>query len=212
MTKEQGFFITFEGADGCGKTSMSQRLCAHLQKMGCPALWTREPGGKGDALSEKIRSLVLDHAPDRDPKNPAHKTGGMDARTETLLFAADRSHHVSEVILPALERGEVVICDRFTDSTLAYQGGGRGLDAGELGQINNFASFGLRPDITFFLRVPLEIARERRGIRGGFDRIEMEEKAFFERVYAFYDGLALADPGRIITIDASPGPDEVWEQ
>ena len=196
MTREQGFFITLEGVDGCGKTSMAGRLAVYLRQTGLSVLLTREPGGS--ALGAELRRAVL------------HGNEILDPRTETLLFAADRAQHMASLILPALERGEVVICDRFTDSTLAYQGGGRGLDAAELEQINSFASFGLRPDITLYLRAPLKVAFSRR--EGQADRLEREEQAFFERVAAFYDGLALADPARIVTVDASPGPDEVWEQ
>ncbi|MCL2678312.1 MAG: dTMP kinase [Clostridiales bacterium] len=162
MVKEQGFFITFEGVDGCGKTLMAGKLAAYLREAGCFVLSSREPGGS--ALGAEIRRLVL------------HREESIDPRTETLLFAADRAQHVASLIWPALERGEVVVCDRFTDSTIAYQGSRSGFVISDLEWINNFATASLRPDLTFYLRVPLGVAFRRRGTQS--DRLEREGRAF----------------------------------
>ena len=192
----KGFFITLEGIDGCGKSTAAGLLAGHLQAAGRPVTLTREPGA--GRLGGKLRHLLL-----------TDSVSQPEARTEALLFAADRAAHVQEIILPALEQGQVVLCDRYTDSTLAYQGGGRGLDEGFLRQLNDFASFGLKPDITFFLSLPLDIARQRQG--HDQDRLEQEDADFFSRIDAAYQRLAAAEPSRIRVIDASQTPQQVLE-
>ncbi|MCL1975995.1 MAG: dTMP kinase, partial [Firmicutes bacterium] len=147
-----------------------------------------EPGAC--RIGIKLRQLLLT---DEGTKPQAH--------TEALLFAAERAAHVQDIIIPALNAGHIVLCDRFTDSTLAYQGGGRGLSEVFLRQLNDFASFGLKPDRTFYLELPLAIARERQGLNK--DRLEQEDEDFFLRITAVYKRLAAAEPQRIKTIDAA---------
>lgn len=183
-----GLFITLEGIDGCGKTTLQQLLAEKLRALGYPVLTTREPGGS--RAGRRIRELLLDSA-----------YGTVDGRSEALLYAADRALHAADVIRPALARGEIVLCDRYIDSSLAYQGGGRGLALAELAQINRFAVNGLTPDITFLLDLPAEAALAR--LRGKRDRMEQEDIAFFQRTAAAYHALAAAEPGRFVYVDAT---------
>jgi dTMP kinase len=188
----RGRLIAFEGGEACGKSTQAQRLASHLG-----AVLTHEPGAT--ALGARIRELVLNG--DRD---------ALDAGAEALLLAADRAQHVAEVIRPALERGDDVVTDRFTGSTLAYQGYGRGLDRRVLADVSQWAAGGIQPDLVFLLDVPLDVARQRRNSRP--DRIEAEDAAFHQRVLDGYRELATADPERWIVVDGTAAPDDVAAQ
>lgn len=191
----RGLFITFEGIDGCGKSTMLKKLAAHLRAMGLDPLCTREPGGS--ELGRKFRALLLDSAP-----------GSFDQRTETLFFAADRACHCAQVIEPALAAGRIVLCDRYADSTLAYQGGGRGQPLAELRALNAFAINGLHPDLTLLLDIDPALALLRRDDRR--DRMEQEDMDFFRRVADGYRQLAQEEAPRIRIIDAAPGKEQVF--
>ena len=180
-------FITFEGMEGCGKSTQAKLLARTL---GPDALVTQEPGGT--AIGRAIRQLLL------DPANRA-----MSAETEALLFFADRAQHVAEVIRPALAAGKLVISTRYVDTSLAYQGYGRGVDLDRIRSVAVLATGGLRPDLTLFFDLPLEIGLARVVRRGGRDRLEAEVREFHERVRNGYLELAAAEPDRWIRIDAS---------
>ena len=184
----KGYFITFEGIDGCGKSLMQQKSAAALAEKGYDVLCTREPGGS--ETGRRIRQILLDSP-----------LGAVDERSETLLYAADRSLHVSQVILPAIEGGKIVLCDRYVDSSYAYQGSGRQVSLDTLREINRFASFGLLPDLTLLLDLPATTALAR--LRGKKDRLEQEATDFFDRVAAAYRSLAQEEPDRFVVIDAS---------
>ena len=185
----------FEGGEGCGKSTQAAILASSLG-----AVLTREPGGT--AAGEHIRELLLD--PTLPPVVP---------RAETLLMLAARAQHVDEVIAPALAAGRDVVCDRFSGSTIAYQGHGRGLDPGELAGLSRWAAGGLEPGLVVLLRVPPDVAAARRASRSlggaGTDRIEGEAAAFFARIDAGFDQLAAADPGRWRVVDGAGSVDEV---
>ena len=184
------FFASFEGGDGCGKSTQVELLRARLESAGRPALATREPGGT--ALAEAIRAYLL------SSQQP------LQAEAELLLFGAARAQHVAQVIRPALARGEVVLCDRFADSSLAYQGGGLRLDAAFIARMNAFATGGLQPDVTFLLDADPAVGLRRRAAqRGEADRIEERGLEFQRRVRVAYLELARAEPGRIVTLDAT---------
>lgn len=183
-------FISFEGIDGCGKTTQLELLRAHLETLGHGVVITREPGGT--ALAETIRAYLL------------QSSAPLDARAELLLFGAARAQHAAEVIGPALQRGEIVLCDRFIDSSLAYQGGGLGLESSFIARMNEFATAGLRPDLTILLDVPPAVGQQRRLEQRGADRIEGRGPAFQERVRAAFLDLARAEAQRIVVIDAAP--------
>ncbi|RHX66766.1 dTMP kinase [Lactobacillus delbrueckii] len=189
----QGYFITFEGPDGAGKTTVINEVVKAIQGQ-CKReiLVTREPGGS--KIAEKIRDIIL------DPANTE-----MNAKTEALLYAASRSQHVSEIINPALKRGDLVMSDRFVDSSLAYQGQGRGLGIDEVGQINAFATGHLEPDLTIFLDLdPAQgLARIAKVRSGSEDRLEQEKLAFHEEVYRGYQKVNQAHPDRVKVVDAS---------
>lgn len=189
----QGYFITFEGPDGAGKTTVINEVVKAIQGQ-CKReiLVTREPGGS--KIAEKIRDIIL------DPANTE-----MNAKTEALLYAASRSQHVSEIINPALKRGDLVISDRFVDSSLAYQGQGRGLGIDEVVQINAFATGHLEPDLTIFLDLdPAQgLARIAKVRSGSEDRLEQEKLAFHEEVYRGYQKVNQAYPNRVKVVDAS---------
>ena len=201
--KKRGFFITFEGPEGAGKSTQVALLSEFLTKNGCQVVTTREPGGT--ALAEKIREVVKGH----DGSEKMHD------RTELLLMEAARSQHVQEFILPQLEAGVTVICDRFSDSTLAYQGGARGLDSGEIVFLNRFAAVGLVPDLTFLLDLSPEDGfsrtRKRSETAGQFDRFEAEKIDFHRSVRSAFLALAEAEPGRIKVIDAFRDQQSVHE-
>ena len=181
-------FITFEGPDGSGKSTQIRLLKEWLEAKGHQCILTREPGGT--IISEKIREIILDKE---------HKE--MDPRAEALLYSAARAQHVAQVIEPALAAGTMVICDRFTDSSMAYQAYGRGLGDG-VRVINEFATGGVGPDVTFLMRLAPSEGKNR--IQGReYDRMELEKMAFHERVYEGYKLLEKDNPDRIIGIDAS---------
>ena len=167
-----GLFISFEGIDGCGKSTQADLLKSHLESKGETVVLIREPGGS--IISEQIREILL---------NPANDT--MDASTEAILLAASRSQLTREVIIPALENGHVVICDRYADSTLAYQGYGRGIKLEWLEKLNAFATAGVKPDITLLVDLSVDEALRRMESKS-FDRIEMEGVEFLERVRSGY--------------------------
>lgn len=182
-----GRFITFEGIDGAGKSTHIDALAERLRQRGAEVVCTREPGGT--ELAEKLRALVL-----HDP---------MDALTEALLVFAARHDHVQRVIAPALARGATVVCDRFTDATFAYQGGGRGFDAAILAQLEHWVHGTLQPVLTLWLDLPAEMAARRRAQARAADRFESEDLAFFERVRAGYAARMTASPQRFARIDSS---------
>lgn len=199
-------FISFEGIDGCGKTTQIQRLHEYLEARGTRVFTTREPGGA--ALSEAIRELVLETrlASTREQQDVAE----IAPRAELLLFAAARAQHVEEKIRPSLARGETVLCDRFIDSTEAYQGGGLGLSGEHIAWLNSFATGGLFPDITFWLDVSARESLQRRAqSRGDTDRIEERGLLFQERVQQAFARIAAREPQRVVRIDAAKTIDEV---
>ena len=200
----RGLFITFEGSEGCGKSTQALRLAARLEQAGLRTLVTREPGGT--AIGEKIRDL-LQFAPESFAMTP---------ETELLLFEASRAQLVRETIAPALEQGTVVISDRFFDSTTVYQGVARKLAPEIVQTLNAFAIGDARPDVTFLLDVDVETARQRmlRRVRPVEvkDRMEQEPIEFYERVSAGYRDLAQSEPNRFIVIDGAQSADEIENQ
>lgn len=196
--RRNGIFITFEGIDGCGKTTQIARVRQLLEERGADCLSLREPGGT--AIGEAIRAILLD---------PAHTA--MTARSELLLFAAARAQLVDQVIRPALQQGKLVLCDRFTDSTLAYQGGGRDRSLDEISQINTVATGGLCPHRTFLLTLPVDIAANRVKMARGSeaDRLDQESLGFMEKVQQTYLAVAKADPDRFTLLDATRPPEEL---
>jgi dTMP kinase len=195
-----GRFISFEGIDGAGKSSHIETLAAWLRQRGHEVMVTREPGGT--PLAERLRELVL-HAP-------------MDALTEALLVFAARRDHLVHRIAPALARGATVLCDRFTDASFAYQGGGRGFDLVVLGQLESWvqgrADGVLQPDLTLWFEITPAMAAARRAAVRAPDRFEAQDEAFFERVSAGYAARCAADPGRFARVDASAEREAVWAQ
>ncbi len=192
-------FISFEGIDGCGKSTQIELLKKWLEESGVTALCTREPGGC--ATSEEIRQLVL------SPKTDVGSEG------ELLLYLAARAEHVRQVITPAVNRGEWVISDRFADSTFAYQGYGRELDLEEMQMINRVATKGVQPTITFLLDIDVAVGRERIiSGRTELDRLEQSSKEFFERTRQGYLTLAKEDSKRIIVLDATDSIDSIHAQ
>lgn len=186
----KGRLVTLEGGEGAGKSTLLAGLREHFDERGMDVLYTREPGGT--PAGEAIRTLVLD---------PAHR--GIAAETELLLMFAARAQLVREVIAPALDAGRWVLCDRFTDASYAYQGGGRGIDQTRIGELEYLATRGLTPDLTLLLDLPVTHGRERASQRGTADRIEAERDDFFERVRAAYLARARAEPDRFHVLDAS---------
>ena len=185
MAKRTGLFVTLEGPDGSGKSSQAKRLTEKLRAMGYAVVTTREPGGS--PLAEKIRDLLL------DPTNKLLRDGA-----ELLLFEAARFQHVQDTILPALALGKVVLCDRFVDSTTAYQVNGRGLKAADVTWLNRFGSAGLKPDVTLFFDIPVaEGLRRAQRAKGGKDRMEKTQHAFRERVRQGFLSLARREPRRV---------------
>jgi dTMP kinase len=186
----RGVFITLEGPDGSGKSSLLPRLAEVLRRGGCEVVTTREPGST--PLGEQIRRLVLDTEPRID------RTGLADA----LLFAASRAQHVAEVIRPALDRGAVVVCDRYADSSLAYQGAGSGVPMDELRAVQRFATGGLVPDLTILLDLPVEAGLRRKSAE--VTRFEAyQDTAYHERVRAAFLSFAAEEPGRYAIVDAT---------
>ncbi|WP_371229384.1 dTMP kinase [Pseudomonas sp. QE6] len=185
-----GLFITLEGPEGAGKSTNREYLAERLRERGIEVQLTREPGGT--PLAERIRELLL---------APSDEKMAVD--TELLLVFAARAQHIAEVIRPALARGAVVLCDRFTDATYAYQGGGRGLPVERIAQLESFVQGGLRPDLTLVFDLPVEIGLSRAAARGRLDRFEQEGRAFFEAVRSTYLVRAQAEPARYRIVDAA---------
>lgn len=195
----QGLFITLEGGDGTGKTTQAELLAAWLGEQGRVVVRTREPGGT--AVGIEVREIVLHHRGDIAP------------RAEALLYAADRAHHIATLVRPALERGDVVIQDRYIDSSVAYQGAGRVLDPEAVRGLSEWATEGLRPDLTVLLDLDAASARARLdSVRTRYDRLEAEASAFHDRVRAAYLALAAAEPERFLVLDASAPIDEIQAQ
>jgi len=186
----KGKFITVEGVEGVGKTTNIKFIHQHLLASGREVIVTREPGGT--PLAEAIRGLLLD---------PEYT--GMDSHCELQLMFAARAEHLARVIRPAIEQGQWVLCDRFTDATYAYQGGGRGIDTHVIARLEELVQGDFRPDITLLLDVPVEVGLSRAGKRGALDRFEQEEVAFFERVRDSYLAMANQYKERYRIIDAS---------
>ncbi len=195
----RGCFVTVEGGEGAGKSTNLDLVQELLEEAGKRVLRTREPGGT--ALGEEIRGLLL-----------GHREEGMDGTTELLLMFAARAEHVQRVIVPALKRGDWVLCDRFTDASYAYQGGGRGLDTEPVRILEALVQGDLRPDLTLLLDLPVKTGLSRAGQRSAPDRFEQEDLDFFERVRAAYRERAAAEPGRFRVVDASRELEQVQAQ
>ncbi|HEX4376314.1 MAG TPA: dTMP kinase [Steroidobacteraceae bacterium] len=192
-----GRFITIEGIEGAGKSTLAQRLAASMRRQGIPVLLTREPGGT--PLAERLRAIVLDRGEER-----------IDSRAETLIMFAARAIHLENLIKPALASGTWVICDRFTDATRAYQGAGRGVSLDFIDQVAAQVHPDLWPHRTLLLDLPVDVGLERvRARQGGGDRFEDENVRFFERVRSHYLLLAAAEPARVRLLDASGGAEQV---
>jgi dTMP kinase len=185
-----GLFITLEGPEGAGKSTNRDYIAERLREAGRDVQLTREPGGT--PLGERIRELLL--TPTEEP---------MAVDTELLLMFAARAQHIEQVIRPALARGAVVLCDRFTDATYAYQGGGRGISVSRIATLEAFVQGSLRPDLTLVFDLPVETGLARAAARGRLDRFEQEARSFFEAVRQAYLARAAADPQRYEIIDAS---------
>ena len=196
--KYRALFVVFEGIDGAGTTTQSEFLADYIQDMGVDVVRTREPGGT--PLGERLRDLVLDPA-----------TGELDGMTELMLYAASRSHHVHTLIKPSLENDKPVICDRYTASSVAYQGHGRGVDIDDVGIINDLATVHCRADLTVLLDLPLEVANKRTKKRSATaDRLELETDAFKRRVAAAYRSIVEQEPGRSFVVDGTDAPQRVF--
>ncbi|HXE74354.1 MAG TPA: dTMP kinase [Candidatus Xenobia bacterium] len=200
----RGLFLTFEGIDGCGKSTQLNLLSDYLGRLGLPYLVTREPGGT--EIGEQIRKILLRRA-----------SAGMDARNELLLYFASRAQNVAQVIRPALDDGHIVLCDRFTDSTLAFQGYGRGLDLRFIRQLHRFACQGVNPDLTFVLDISPETslarAKERNvSARRDEGRFEEEALSFHRRVRRGYRALARQEPRRVKLLDGEQSIEAIHQR
>jgi dTMP kinase len=199
MSVAQGLFITVEGGEGAGKSTMLEFIARHLAGRGHRVRVTREPGGT--ELGERVRELLLHR----------HELA-ISPEAETLLMFAARSEHLTRVIRPALAHGETVLCDRFTDATYAYQGGGRGVAEARIAALEDWVQGQLRPHLTLLLDVPVAVGLERAGARSAPDRFEREQQAFFERVRAAYLARAVREPHRIRVIDTAAAVESVQQQ
>jgi dTMP kinase len=198
MTLPRGKMISLEGGEGAGKSTLLAGLRDYFQQSGVALVQTREPGGTN--IGEAVRSIVLDSAHD-----------SLAAETELLLMFASRAQLVREVIAPALQAGQWVLCDRYTDASYAYQGGGRGQPVERIAALERWACDGITPDLTLLLDLPVATGRARAAGRGEADRIEVEADAFFERVRATYRERAPAEPDRFRVLDASQSPEAVLQ-
>ena len=192
----KGLFITFEGGDGCGKTTQIKLLDEYLKNKGYKTLLTREPGSVG--LGEKVREILLNY------------DGEVSPVCESFLFLADRAQNVDCIIRPALEEGTIVICDRHTDSSVAYQGYGRGLDIDRINMLNNIATSGLKPDLTIVLDVDVETSQARVGSEK--DRMESAGIEFFERVRQGFLEIAKQEPDRVKVVDSKQSIEDIHKQ
>ncbi len=192
---KKGLFITFEGADGCGKTTQLKLLKDYLENKGYDVLLTREPGGKG--LGEKVREILLNY------------DGEVSDRCESFLFLADRAQNIDIIVKPAIDEGKIVLCDRHTDSTAAYQGYGRGLDLDEIHMLNNLATGNKKPDLTLVFDVDIETSMNRVGSEK--DRMESSGAEFFNRVRNGYLELAKQEPERIKVVNSTKSIEEVYK-
>jgi len=198
VPENQGLLISFEGIDGVGKSTQADLMEGYLCSRGLQVVRTLEPGGTD--LGVEIRHLLL------------HRKGEVSVRSEALLYAADRAHHVATKIRPALAKGQIVISDRYLDSSVAYQGAGRQLDLTEVRDLSLWAVDHLLPDLTVLLDLDAEAASIRRGQTGAEpDRLEREKISFFEAVRDSYKQLAAAEPNRFHLVDASQDPDSIWK-
>lgn len=207
-SRQRGKFITFEGGDGVGKTTQMEKLAAHLRKRGIDLITTREPGGT--ALGEKLRAVLLNS-----------RTTGLSPMAELGMMFADRAQHIDEMILPALARGQWVLCDRFTDSSEAYQGGGRELGTEIVLQLHRCLCRNLKPDLTILmlsdLAASIRRARKRntrqvRQSRSDENRFEQENRAFHKRVLDAYKSIAEREPGRVVRVNARQEKDKVHKK
>ncbi len=189
----RGLFITFEGADGCGKTTQLNLLKDYFEKVGKEVVLTREPGAKG--LGEHVRKILLNY------------DGVVSDRCESFLFLADRAQNVDVIVNPAINEGKIVLCDRHTDSTVAYQGYGRGLDINEINMLNNLATGGMKPDLTLVFDVDIETSMQRVGKEK--DRMENSGNDFFDRVRKGYLQIAKQEPDRVKVIDSTQSIEDV---
>jgi len=196
---KKGFFISLEGGEGAGKSTQHRRIVEWLSGQGKTVVEAREPGGTH--VSEQIRQVLLDT-----------RNAGLNATAELLLMFASRSQLVQEVILPALADGKVIVCDRFTDASYAYQGGGRQLGAGTVATVEQLVLKNLQPDLTLLFDIPVELGMSRVAGRGEADRFEIESIRFFRRVRQAYLERAEANPRRFRIIDASRDQEQVWHQ
>lgn len=190
---KKGLFITFEGADGCGKTTQMKLLAEYLKQQGKDVVLTREPGGKG--LGEKVREILLNYE------------GPVSDRCESFLFLADRAQNIDIIVNPAVEDGKIVLCDRHIDSTVAYQGYGRGLDIERINKLNDIATNGKKPDLTFVFDIDVETSMKRVGKEK--DRMESAGIDFHNRVRKGYLELAKQEPQRIKVLDATKSIEEI---
>ncbi|MGD2082870.1 MAG: dTMP kinase [Chromatiales bacterium] len=196
---KRGRFITVEGIEGAGKSTSLSFIRSRLEAAGRDVVPTREPGGT--PLGEEIRALLL-----------AHRDGGMSADAELLLMFAARAEHIARGIRPALDAGRWVLCDRFTDATFAYQGGGRGIPDERIRRVRDWVHGGFDPDLTLVLDLPVELGLRRAGRRSSPDRFERETRGFFERVRAAYQRIAREEPQRVRIIDAGLPLEQVQTQ
>lgn len=193
---KRGLFITFEGIDGCGKTTQLNLLAEYLEKKGLEVFITREPGAAG--LGKKLREILLNY------------DGEVSPNCESFLFLADRAQHIDMLVKPAVEAGKIVLCDRHTDSTIAYQGYGRGLDLSQIKMLNNIATSGVKPNLTFIFDLDLETAFSRVGKTQ--DRMESAGLEFFERVRKGYLEIAKQEPERVKVINSNDSIENIFDQ
>ena len=193
---KKGLFITFEGADGCGKSTQLNLLAEYLKNKGYEVLITREPGAKG--LGEKVREILLNY------------DGEVSDRCESFLFLADRAQHIDMIINPAIEKGIIVLCDRHTDSSVAYQGYGRGLDIERIKMLNNLATNGRTPDLTLVFDVDVETSMARVGNEK--DRMESAGTEFFNKVREGYLEIAKQEPKRVKVLDAKKSVNDIHNE
>lgn len=193
---QRGLFITFEGADGCGKTTQLNLLRNYLVNKGYDVVATREPGAKG--LGEKLREILLNY------------DGEVSDRCESFLFLADRAQHIDKIVNPAIEQGKIVLCDRHTDSTVAYQGYGRGIDLKQINMLNDIAVNGTKPDLTYVFDVDIETSMSRVGSTK--DRMESAGRDFFNRVRLGYIEIADSDPIRVKVVNSADTIENVFKK